>query len=138
VPHRTNPDANTTVFYFSVNYNPAQASQPCGSMSIETLFVQTNSMSQDLGSFISSVTFAGVEAPYAFGPGTAGGPAGLQVSLSGFGSVEPSTPLVITLSGTFTLADMCDVPWYGAMACPYVLAGPEGSSCCPSGAIVAV
>ncbi len=132
--HRTNPDAGTTVITFSVNYDEALAAQPCGIMSIDTLFVQTNA---DLGSSISSVTFAGVEAPYAFGPGANGGPAGLQVSLSGFGSVEPATPLVITLSGTFALSDMCDVPWYSGQACPYTLLGSEGNGCCPSGALEA-
>ncbi len=123
-----------TALTFAVNFDEAMTSEPCGSFSIESLFLQTNAV---LESSISTVVFAGVSAPYVFGPAASGGPSGLQISLSGFGSVSPSTLLVVTLAGTFSAADVCDVPWYGALACPYTFVGEAGSGCCPSGTISA-
>ena len=127
-------NAGMTALTFSVNFDAAMTSQPCGSFSIESLFLQTNAA---LESSISTVVFAGVSAPYTFGPAASGGPSGLQVSLSGFGSVSPSTLLVVTLAGTFSASDVCDVPWYGAPACPYTFVGEAGSGCCPTGIISA-
>ena len=88
---------------------------------------------------IASVSFAGVAAPYKFGQGpsnpVAPRPSGLEVDLSGFSSVSLSTPLVVTLSGTYAVQDICNVPMFGLPACPYTLIGVAASECCPSSSV---
>jgi hypothetical protein len=126
------PSGGSTVVTYSVDYNVSQLKRACGIISIETASIQTNL--SPLIAQITSATFAGVNAPFTFGPNAFDGAVGFQISLSGYGSVALSTPLVITLSGTLALSDICNVPWYGSLACPYTLVASATSGCCPTAA----
>ncbi len=124
---------------FSVDYNASMSSASCGIMAIDTASIQTNAAIQ---SAISSVTFAGVDAAYTFGPTAFDGAIGMQIDLSGYASVtQPSTALVVTLSGSYAQQDICNVPWYSGVGCPYSLvgtasaAGSAPGACCPSAAV---
>ncbi|GAX77560.1 hypothetical protein CEUSTIGMA_g5004.t1 [Chlamydomonas eustigma] len=124
------PSGGSTVVTYSVDYNVSQMGGACGVISIETASIQTNL--SPMVAQITSATFAGVNTPYNFGPSAFDGAVGFQISLSGYGSVQMSTPLVITLSGTYAVSDICSVPWYGSLACPYTLVASAASGCCPT------
>ena len=117
-------------FYYLL-VSPAICRCPYSSTLLPHL-LQTNA---DLVNDIAAVTFAGVAAPYVFGQGPNDRPSGLEVDLSGFSSVSLSTPLVVTLSGTYAVPDICNVPTFGTQACPYTLIGVAASECCPSSSV---
>ncbi len=67
------------------------------------------------------------------------GACGAQISTSGYVSVA-NNPLVISLRGSFTLADFCSTPYSGGKACTYKLGGSADPSagdlmCSPSSVI---
>ncbi|KAG1668300.1 hypothetical protein FOA52_011197 [Chlamydomonas sp. UWO 241] len=125
-----NPTGSTTRFTFSVDFDFTQASKPCGGMAIGFLMLTTNP-SPPAGFAVVAVSFAGVAAPYIDDTNT------LNVDLSSFAGVQPSTLLEVDVSGVYPISTLCTLPWFGAASCPYTLAGVStSSSCCPAGAVI--